>query len=80
MKDYEREMSKYHTVLETKETTIKDLQRKFDEQTKQIKSTVDLINPWQFCVYHLSCVCIFLARTTYNQSEQAGETNPKPAW
>lgn len=42
MKDYEREMMKHQTILQAKETMVNDLQQKFDEQTKQIKSSVDL--------------------------------------
>jgi hypothetical protein len=33
-------MVKYQTLLETKDTVLNDLQRKFDEQTNRLKSAV----------------------------------------
>ncbi|UJR26251.1 hypothetical protein I4U23_007591 [Adineta vaga] len=38
IKEYEREVTKYQTLLEAKAKVSNELQRKFDEQTNQIKS------------------------------------------
>lgn len=61
MKDYERELMKHQTQMEAKEAIFNDLQRKFDEQTKQLKSAVDGLCFWNFST--ISCFFLLLART-----------------
>jgi hypothetical protein len=40
MKDHEREVSKYQTLLDTKDKVFNELQRKVDEQNNNLKSVV----------------------------------------
>jgi len=39
IKDYEREIIKHQTLFESKDTLLKDLQRKYDEQRDHLHST-----------------------------------------
>ncbi|CAF2044456.1 unnamed protein product [Rotaria magnacalcarata] len=39
--EYEREIAKHQTILDAKDKVFNELQRKFDEQTKQLKSIQD---------------------------------------
>jgi hypothetical protein len=61
MKDYEREMAQYQSLIESKDIFLNELQQKFDKQTNDLQSIVCI----EFFKFLIELILLFLARGTF---------------
>jgi len=61
MKDYEREMAQYQSLIESKDIFLNELQQKFDKQTFDLQSIVCI----EFFKFLIELILLFLARGTF---------------
>jgi hypothetical protein len=43
MKDYERDIAQYRSLIENKDNLLNELQQKFDKQTNELQSIVCIV-------------------------------------
>ncbi len=61
MKDYEREMAQYQSLIESKDIFLNELQQKLDKQTFDLQSIVCI----EFFKFLIELILLFLARGTF---------------